>query len=482
MPLRTVEQYRESLRDGRAVYFRGQRVADVTTHPVIGVAVEHASIDYAMADDPAYRSLAVVTDETGQPSSRYYHLPRSTDDLLQRSALIEQATALGNTLVVLIKEIGSDALFALHRIAAQLDSQRATAYLPRVQRFYDHCRTNDLALAVAQTDVKGDRSKGPAAQEQPDAYLRIVDRTADGIVVRGAKCHTSVATNANELIVLPTRAMSEADADYAVAFAIPMNTPGLTLLASSFGAEGLAERSAFEYPITARHKMMETTTIFDDVVVPWERVFLAGEWQYAGPLALAFVEFHRFTAISYKLPLVDALVGAAQLLAQYNGISRAAHVRDKLISLIAYAETLRGLTQHGAARGQAQELGLVVPDPLTVNMAKYHFAHHYHEHVAEVQDIAGGLLVTGPGLEDLESEEVGPYLTKYFVGGGGVSARARLQAFNFVKELTSSEYGGYQEVLAIHAEGSLEAEKLMIARSYDSARTLNLVRTMAGLA
>jgi 4-hydroxybutyryl-CoA dehydratase/vinylacetyl-CoA-Delta-isomerase len=481
VPLRSPDQYRAGLRDGRTVYFRGQPVPDVTTHPVIGIAVRHASIDFEMAEDPQHRDLAVIENGEGAPYSRYYKLPESADDLLKRSALIERATALGNTLVVLIKEIGTDALFGLHLIAKQVDAAKGSSYLGRVQDYYRYCRDNDLALAVAQTDVKGDRSRGPSEQEHPDYYVRIVERRSDGIVVRGAKCHTSNTTHVDEVIVLPTRAMSPADADYAVAFAIPVNTPGLKLLASPYGSAGQEERSEFEFPITARHKMMETTTVFDDVFVPWDRVFLAGETEFAGPVALGFVEFHRFTAISYKLPLVDALVGAAQMMADYNGISRAAHVRDKLIQLVSYAETLRGLTHHAALRARVGELGIAVPDALTVNMAKYHFAHHYHEAVAMVQDIAGGLLVTGPGVEDVESEAIGRYFTHYYGGRAGVGGRERLQAINFVKDLTSSEYGGYQEVLAIHAEGSLEAEKLMIARAYDGQRALQLVRRMAGL-
>lgn len=480
MPLRTPEEYLASLRDDRTVYYRGERVADVTAHPVTGLAARHASIDYAMAEDPAHRGLAVVPAENGDGEySRYYKLPASTDDLLKRSALIEQATALGRTLVVLIKEIGTDALFGLHLVAHQMDETLETEYLPRVQAFYRHCRDNDLALAVAQTDVKGDRVKGPADQPHPDYYVHIVEERPDGIVVRGAKTHTSVTPNANELIVLPTRAMSEADKDYAVAFAIPVNTPGLKLITSPFGGH-LDTRDPFEFPITARHKMMETTTIFDDVFVPKDRVFLCREHQFAGPLALGFVEFHRFTAISYKLPLVDALVGAAQLLADYNGIARAAHVRDKLITLISYAETLRALVHHAALKGKKRALGIVVPDALTVNMAKSHFAHNYHMAVQQLQDIAGGLLVTGPGAEDMTSPEIGPLLEHYYGGRAGVGARERLAAINFVKDLTSSDYGGYQEVLAIHAEGSLEAEKLMIARSYDGPRTVALVKAMIG--
>ena len=479
MPLRTVQEYVQSLRDGRTVFFRGERVPDVTRHPVISAAVQHASIDYQLADDPAHRDLAVVRDDHGE-YSRYYQIARNADDLLKRSALIEQATAAGGTLVVLIKEIGSDALFALMRVASALDAKYGGAYAHRVEEFYRHCRANDLAVAVAQTDVKGDRSLGPSAQADPDLYVRVVDRRQDGIVVRGAKAHTSVSTNANELIVLPTRAMGETDRDYAVSFAIPIATPGLTLLASAYDSAAPLS-SPVEHPISARHKMMETTTVFEDVFVPWERVFLAGEYEFAGPLALAFVEHHRFTAISYKLPLVDALVGAAMLMADLNGIAKAGHVREKLVQLISYAETLRGLTRYAAIQGKPRELGMVVPDPLYVNMAKYHFAHGYHEAVRHVQDMAGGALVTGPGAEDLAAPETKQYYERFYAGRNGVGGEERLRALSLVRDLVASEFATYQEVLAVHAEGSLEAEKLMLFRSYDSRPALDFVRRLAGL-
>ena len=157
MPLRTADEYVKSLRDGRTVYFRGARVNDVTTHPVIGVAVEHAAIDYRLADDPRHRDLCVVRDEHGE-YSRYFQIARTADDLLKRSALIELATAEGETLVVLIKEIGTDALSGLMRVASKVDAKHGTGYAARVNAFYTHCRDNDLAMAVAQTDVKGDRS------------------------------------------------------------------------------------------------------------------------------------------------------------------------------------------------------------------------------------------------------------------------------------------------------------------------------------
>jgi len=478
MALRTPDQYLKSLQDNRTVYYRGTRVPDVTEHPVIGVAARHAAIDYHLAENPEHRELCVVSNETSE-YSRYYQIPRGPEDLLKRSQLIELATTEGATLVILIKEIGTDALCGLLRVSSTIDKTHGTAYAERVQTYYEYCRDNDLAIAVAQTDVKGDRGLKPSAQTDPDMYVRIVERRADGIVVSGAKSHTSVSTNANELIVLPTRAMGESDKDYAVSFAVPIDTPGLVLLASAFDSNG-PQSSPIELPISAHHKMMETTTVFDNVFVPWDRVFLSGEHEFAGPLALSFVEHHRFTAISYKLPLVDALVGSALVLADMNGISRAGHVREKLVQLISYAETLRGLTNYAALKGRPREEGIASPDPLYVNMAKYHFAHGYHDAVRNVQDIAGGSLVTGPGAEDLTNEETAKYYNKYYAGHN-VTGEDRLKALTFVKNLVASEFGAYQEVLAVHAEGSLEAEKQMVARSYDSAKAVALMKRLAGL-
>lgn len=476
MSLRTPAEYRASLKDDRTVYFRGQRVPDVTTHPAMAEAVTHACIDYEMAENPAYRDLAVVGSG---PSaySRYYHLPVASEDLGKRSSLIEAATREGKTLVVLIKEIGTDALFGLHLTASAMDGRLGTDYLSRVKKFYERCRESDLALCVAQTDVKGDRSKGPSEQAHPDYYVRITERRPDGIIVNGAKVHTSVSVNANEIIVLPTRAMSEKDADYAVAFAVTPGTPGVKLIASPHGT---GPREPFERPLSAGRKMFETLTVFENVFVPNERVFMAGEWQFAGQLAVEFVEFHRFTAISYKLPLVDLLVGSAFLLAEYNGLNRVSHIRDKLAKLVAYAETLRALTHAAAQRFHMKEPGLAVPDPMLVNLAKLHFAAGYHQAVSWAQDIAGGLLVTGPAAEDLESPETRQYIERYF-GAGDVTAEARLRAMNVLGDLTASDFGGYQEVLAVHAEGSIEAEKLTALRNYDRNSAMAYAKQMAGI-
>jgi 4-hydroxybutyryl-CoA dehydratase/vinylacetyl-CoA-Delta-isomerase len=476
--MRTAEHYRESLRDHRCVYYRGQRIEDITTHPELKIAVEHACTDYTMAEMPEYRNLAVC-DEGGMPYSRYFKIPRSSEDLLRRSELIEKATALGGTLVILIKEIGSDALFALHLVANETDKRLGTHYLERVQKFYDYVRENDLGVSVAQTDVKGDRGRSPREQAHPDYYLRIVDQTPEGIVVRGAKAHTSVSINTNEMIVLPTRNLTADEADYAVAFAIPLNTKGVKLVASSYGVHHVD--SEFDYPLASRHRMIETITIFDDVLVPHDRVFLNREWQFAGALAKTFVEFHRFTAISYKLPLVDALVGGALLMAEYNGLERAKHVQEKLSRLIRYAETLRALVRLAAIDCQIGELGIAIPNILVVNMAKLHFATDYHQALAYVQDIAGGLLVTGPSEADFLNPETGPLLRRYLGGVQQVSASDRIKVINLIKELTATDFAGYHAVLAIHAEGSIEAEKLAMVREHDSERCKTFAKRLAGI-
>ena len=477
--MRSRNEYIESLRDGREVYFKGQRVADVTTHPEIRLAIDHAAIDYDMAHDPAWRALAVAVGG-GEPYSRYFELPRTKDDLLDRSRLIEAATTLGGTLVVLIKEIGTDALFALHLVAHELDQRKGTHYLDRVREFHAYARDNDLALSVAQTDVKGDRAKSPLEQEHPDYYLRIVGETPEGIVVRGAKMHTSVSVNSNEMIVLPTRAMKADELAYAVAFALPLNTKGLKLITSAYGSHH--GDSPFDAPLASRHRMMETLTVFDDVRVPHHRVFLKGEWEFAGELARTFVEFHRFTAISYKLPLVDSLVGAALLMAEYNGLERVKHVQEKLAKLAGYAETLRALARLAALDCTTGALGIAVPKPLLVNMAKLHFATNYHQMLAYVQDITGGLIATGPSEADLDNPETGAYLRRYLGGRKGTPTEHRLRAINLVKELTATDFAGYQAVLAIHAEGSIEAEKLAMVREHDSARCVALAKRLAGIA
>jgi Aromatic ring hydroxylase len=466
MGLRTADEYRAGLLDGRRVFYRGERVTDVVGHPELAPAVDHSAHCFSIAaerPDLAVRKSPELGDYSG-----FYHLPRSAEDLRARAALIEEVSRRGAGTIVL-KEVGSDALFALLRATEGAGLEAAQAYHRR-------CLDGDVALAVAQTDVKGHRALGPSAQADPDLYLHVVDSDADSITVRGAKTHTSFSANADEIVMLPTRAMGPDDAEYAVSFAVPVDTPGLSLYVSPFLA-GTAD--PFEQPLASTHKMLESLTVFDDVRVPRDRVFLERRPELAGPLAIAFVDYHRFTAINYKLPLLDLLVGAAHLVAEANGIAKAGHVKDKIAKLVAWAETVRGLAELAALRAREGAQGVWLPDPLTVNIAKYTFAHGYREAAATLMDLAGGVLATGPGGEDWANPEIRAVLEKYYAAAwpGG----QRLRILNLISDLTARNYGGYQFVLATHAEGSLEAEKLQIGRAYDSTRATEYARGLAGL-
>lgn len=473
MPLRTAAQFLAGLRDAREVYYRGERVPSVVDHPELGVAARHAAIDFQLAENPQYRELAVHREGTEEYSA-YFRVPRDSRDLLSRLKLIEAGTAEGATLVLLIKEIGTDALFALRRVLARSGESQGQGS-ERVEKLYRHCRDNDLAMAVAQTDAKGDRSKRPSEQSDPDLYLRVIEKRTDGIVVSGAKIHTSCTPYVDEVIVLPSRSMGPGDEPWSLAFAIPVATPGLRLYASDY-LHGTDD--PFTRPVSATHKMVETLTVFDNVFVPWERVFFVDRPDLAGAAALTFVEFHRFTAVSYKLPLLDALVGAAIAIAKANGIDRAGHVREKLTWLAGYAETVRGLAELAAVRCKIDQ-GIAYPDLLTTNLAKWTFARDFHRAIETVQDLAGGLLVTGPGGKDWDSPAVKPVLEKYLPAAWPTDRR--MAVMNLISDLTTRVYGGYQAVLAVHAEGSIEAEKMALFRAYDPSHAIALAMRLAGL-
>jgi len=475
--MRTPAEYLESIRDGREVWFRGEKVDDVTAHLELGVGARNVAHTYEIEAQPEWADIFWV-EEDGRRISRFYKIPRTPDDLLRRHEAIEHLTREARpTLALISKEIGSDALFALLITSRDVDEKYGTTYSERVRRYYEDARDNELDLAVAQTDVKGDRSLRPADQPNPDAYLHIVERRPDGIVVRGAKVHTTDAVYAHEVVVLPTRAMTERDRDYAVAFAIPVNTPGVRLVAS---ARGFTGQTPFDSPVAHRFRVVESVTIFDNVFVPNDRVFLAGEWDFAGDVAKTFVEFHRFTACAYKPPLLEALAGLGALLAEYNGIERVPHVRDKLARLIMYLATVRGMTRAAALDCRVRN-GIAVPNPVLTNAAKFYFADNYHAAVKYVQDIAGGLVVTGPGADDFSRPELRPLLDHYLAGKAGISGEERLRAMNLARDLVASDLGGYLEILAIHAEGSLETQKLTVLTDTDLGPLKAYTRWLAGI-
>ncbi len=476
MALKTVEQYFESLRDGRIVYVNGKRVADVTADPILKVGAQHCSLDYSLAHDPQNKELCVSKSEiTGNEISRMYHIPRTPQDLLARFRCIDFGTSKGHGIVLFIKEIGTDVLFTWMRHCKVMDRKLGTGYFERVMKYWEYCSENDLALVGAVTDVKGDRSKRPSEQTDPDMYVRIVEKRSDGIVVRGAKAHTTAGPYCNEILVSPTRAFGPGDEPYAVAFGIPADTKGVTLM-----ARPMQKKDVWEYPQSGKNVLSETTTIFDDVFVPWERVFMCGEYEYAGDMANTFATWHRFTAVAYKGPVADLLLGSAQLIAEYNGVSKAKHVRDKIGELVAYVTSIRVFGREAALEAQLIE-NIASPHRLIVNLGKHYFAENYHQMVKHVQEIGGGAIVTAPGLEDWNNPELRPYVEKYYKGVDGVPTEDRLKALNLIKDVTASDEGGVWLVATLHGEGSLEAQRIVTYREANLKQYVDYAKQVAGI-
>jgi len=478
MALRTPEQFRNSLKDGRVVYYKGRRVEDVTAHPVLKIGVDSSAVDYELAENPEFRGLAVLQTPEGEPYSRFFLAPRSPEDLLKRRKLCETGSRICFGFPPFAKEGGSDAVNALAVIAAHCDAASGTAYAQRVEAFRRHLMREDLSISITMTDVKGDRSLRPSEQADPDLYVRKVRRAEGGIIVRGAKAHITTAPYTNEFCVLPTRAMSEADKDYAVAFAIPANTPGIRIIARS----GPWEEGTVDYPVSNSASMVEGLVVFDDVFIPDDRVFLDGEWKFAGPLAAMFSNYHRVTAAAYKYPFAELLVGAAQLAAEANGIERVAHVRDKIAWLVMYAESILAISEASCYKAVQDPLtGMVYPDPVMGNASKFFFADNYHQAVKAVQDIAGGIVATVPSEHDWRNPETRADVEKYMAGSRKVSAEERFKIIHLVKDLVASEMGGFWEVTSLHAEGSLAAERLGTYAHADLPRYRAAARRAAGL-
>jgi 4-hydroxybutyryl-CoA dehydratase / vinylacetyl-CoA-Delta-isomerase len=473
MPLISPEQYRESLNDGRIVYYKGQKVENVATHPDLGVCADLMAIDYEMAEDPAYRDLAVMNDPvTGQEISRYYYKPQNADDLVKAHDLIVKATELGDGYIPLAHDIGADALNAINITANIIGNQD---YIDRIESYRKILQDQDLATCAAVTDVKGDRMLRPSdpGQAHPDFNVRVVKKTDEGIIVRGAKVHITGAAYCNDIIAIPCRAMSEADADYAVAFAIPANTEGVRQVCRPF----TSKISSLEFPNSRPVRVhTDSLIIFDDVLVPWDRVFLCGEWQHAATMVYNFALMHRRTGCAYRIPLSEQLVGAGAAIAEYNGTTKAPHVREKLTDLIIYVETLRALSKT-ACYDFVTRGGVAVPNPIATNMAKYHFAHNYHDVVGIVQDLAGGLLVTAPTYKDYQLPELHDDIDKYLQGVKTVSTENRLRMFDLIRRITTADL----ETICLHGEGSPMAERMTIFM--EGARVLKqcsaLVKEMA---
>ena len=467
MGLKTADEYRASLNDGRVVFWGGEKIEDIANHPRFKVPIEVACQDYAY-DDPEIRDLISYETEDGSRAHRVYQVPRTTEELELRMKLGRQMSIVGGVTGVYM------ALLQIRDRLARINPQ----FADNIERMYHYARDNDLRAAEVITDAKGDRSKKAHEQIDPDLYVRIVDRTPEGIIVRGAKLHITAAALVHELVVMPTKSMREAEADYAVAFSIPVNTPGVKIINRSFAP---AELNEFDYPASAHHSMPEGFVIFDDVLVPWDRVFLAGEWQLAGAFAAALGLWERSLGLVMAAYEAELMVGLADLVTEAQGKERDPHVQDAISELICYAEMIRMGIDHAVQNCESTPDGMLHPNTLGINVTKYYYASNFHQMVKQLHDVAGGLVITLPEEADLRNPESGEYLRKYMMAKSDTDVEQRMRVFTLIRDMTADAFGGWYLVTALQAGGGLKAQRIMMARTYNMAKARQEALRAAGV-
>jgi 4-hydroxybutyryl-CoA dehydratase/vinylacetyl-CoA-Delta-isomerase len=458
MAIITPEQYIESLKDGRVVYCEGKKVEDVTQHPIMKVCRDWVAMDYVIEQDPRFQNLVTEVNEEGERVSFALMPQKSKQDLLRLREIVKLWARVTYGKPPGAKFVAKDGLNALTVVSKRVDKKHGTEYAKRVDAYRKHLQKIDGSFSMAMTDVKGDRRLRPS-QQQPhqDYYVRMVEERKDGIVVRGAKTHISQAPLCNEILVTPCRAMREDDKAYAVAFAVPANAKGITHICSEPEVHGQGE--TFDHPISGSVYINDATIIFDDVFIPNERVFLKGEWDLAGDVAYMFANFHRLSAETYKAIELELFTGAAALMAEYNGVEQAPHVRDELTWLVMFTEAVEVMGRAAVEYCVSEpDSDLVFPNPMYANICKFHFADNWHQATKYIQDIAGGIVATCPSSKDYLNPETHDMLDKYLGGKAGIPTEHRIRMVKLIRDLTSS----YEDVLTIHAEGSLAAQKMSV--------------------
>lgn len=460
----TPEQYIESLRAlKKEVYFMGERIDNVVDHPAIRPHINAAAVTYQLAFDPKYEDLATATSHlTGRKINRWTHIPQNREDLVKKVMMLRVAGRITGTCFQ--RCVGMDGMIALYSVTWEMDQKLGTNYHERFKKFLIETQDNDYMTGGAMTDPKGDRSKGPSQQHDPDLYLRVVERREDGIVVRGAKMHQTGAINSHQILVLPGTGMKPEDKDYAVSFAVPADAEGLIYV---FGRqvndsrkwEGKIDQGNPKYGVVGG----ECLLIFEDVFVPWERVFMCGETEFTAALVDRFASYHRQNYGACKAGNLDVLIGATSRIAELHGVAKAAHVRDKLSEMAHLTETMYSGALACSYHGSVMESGVAYVDPVLANTAKFNAARYYPEVTRLAQDIAGGYVATMPSEKELENPRVAHYIRKYYKTGENVDPIERIKLGRLVENMT----GSTAIVECMHGAGSPQAQRVVIQRSID---------------
>ncbi|MDZ4163960.1 MAG: 4-hydroxyphenylacetate 3-hydroxylase family protein [Smithellaceae bacterium] len=477
------DEYLESLKKlkKRKIYLGGKLLDDPVDHPIIRPSINSVALTYRLAEEDEYAPLMTATSAlTGRRVNRFIHLHQDTEDLVKK---IKMQRLLGQLTGSCFQRcVGWDALNALWSTTHELDQQYGTAYHERLKAYLAEWEEKDWTVAGSMTDPKGNRRLAPSAQADPDLYLHLVERRSDGMVVRGAKVHQTGILNAHEILVMPTLALRAEDRDYAVSFAVPSDAEGLIYI---YGRQSCDTRK-LEPTLTdvgnINYGGQEAVVIFNDVLIPWERVFMCGEWDFASTLVERFSGYHRQSYGGCKAGMGDVLIGAASSLAGYHGLGKASHIREKLTEMIHLNETLYSCGIACSALGRPTPAGNFLIDLLLANVCKLNVTRFPYEIARLAHDIAGGLLVTLPSDEDFQSPAVGALLEKYLAGDGTTcQTRERQKMLRLVEAMTMGATAACYLAESMHGAGSPQAQRIMIQRLSDLSGKEALARHLAGI-
>lgn len=490
MALMTAAQYIESLRKlDTKVYMFGERIENWVDHPMIRPSINCVAMTYALAQDPQYKELMTVKSHlTGKIINRFANIHQSTEDLKNK---VKMQRLLGQKTASCFQRcVGMDAFNAVYSTTFEIDEKYATAYHENFKKFLEMVQEQDLIVDGAMTDPKGDRSKAPHAQEDPDLFVRIKERRSDGIVVRGAKCHQTGSVNSHWHIVMPTMAMGPDDKDYAVSFACPSDADGLFMI---YGRQSCDTRKMEEdADIDLGNRKFggqEALVIFDDVFIPNEYIFMAGEYDFAGMLVERFAGFHRQSYGGCKVGVGDVVIGATALAAEYNGVEKASAVKDKLIEMTHLNETLYSCGIACSCEGKPTKCGSYIIDLLLANVCKQNVTRFPYEIVRLAEDVAGGLMVTMPSQKDFDAETVvgkngetiGDFCNKFFVGNGSCSTEERMRVMRFLENICLGSAAVGYRTESMHGAGSPQAQRVMIARQGDIQGKKEFAKKISGI-
>ena len=476
MGIRTGEEYIQSLRGRKMkVYLFGEIVEEPVDHPLIRPSINAVAETY----DIAIREEELATAQssiTGQRVNRFLHIAENVQDVVLQNKM--QRKLGQNTGTCFQRCVGMDALNSLHSTTFEMDEKHGTNYHKRLLDFIKMLQIENFVIGGAMTDPKGDRSKGPAEQVDPDMFVHVVKKDDKGIYITGAKAHQTGCINSHWIIIMPTMRLTENDKEYAIVGAIPADAEGITYI---YGRQSCDTRSMEEGDIDAgnsQYSGQEAMIVLENVFIPWDKVFMNGEYEFAAMLVERFTCYHRRSYVC-KTGLGDVLIGAAATIADYNGIPNVSHIRDKLVEMTHLNESIFAAGIASSYQSHKMKSGVWMNDDMLANVCKHNVTRFPYEIARLAQDIAGGLMVTMPSEKDFKNPETGPMLRKYLAGRKGVDVENRMRILRLIENMTMGRNAVGYLTESMHGAGSPQAQRIQIARQMQLGYKMNLAKNLA---